>query len=49
MDTLAGVRPERQMRDTPYDGDYRALTEIHQLAGEKQMPLRFLHAKSRAP
>jgi AAA domain len=36
MDTLAGVRPERLSRDTTYDGDYRALIQLQQLANEKR-------------
>ena len=28
FDTLAGVRPDRNNRDTLYEGDYRALTEL---------------------
>jgi RecA-family ATPase len=34
LDTLAGVRPERNSRDTLYDGDYRALRELHDWANE---------------
>ena len=34
LDTLAGVRPDRHQRDTTYDGDYKALLEVHRLANE---------------
>ena len=29
MDTLARVRPERNLRDTQNDGDYKAAAELH--------------------
>jgi RecA-family ATPase len=35
LDTLVGVRPERQSRDTTYEGDYRALINVHKIANEK--------------
>jgi hypothetical protein len=35
LDTLAGVRPERNKQDTTYDGDYKALVEAHHIANEK--------------
>jgi hypothetical protein len=34
FDTLAGVRPDRNNRDTLYDGDYRALTELQSWLSE---------------
>ena len=43
LDTLAGVRPERQQRDTPYDGDYRALLDVHKLANERGFAVMALH------
>jgi hypothetical protein len=43
LDTLAGVRPERQQRDTPYDGDYRALTKVHKFANERGCAVVALH------
>ncbi len=43
LDTLAGVRPERQQRDTPYDGDYRALLDVHKLANERGLAVMALH------
>lgn len=43
LDTLAGVRPERQQRDTTYDGDYKALTKIHHLANERCFGIMVLH------
>ena len=43
LDTLAGVRPERQARDTTYDGDYRALIELHRLSNEHHFSAMALH------
>jgi hypothetical protein len=43
LDTLAGVRPERQHRDTPYDGDYKALLDVHRLANERGFTVVALH------
>jgi AAA domain len=43
LDTLAGVRPERQRKDTTYDGDYKALTDIHRLANERGFAALVLH------
>src|SRR5262249_37755803 len=34
FDTLAGVRPDRNSKDTTYDGDYRALQELQKWTGE---------------
>jgi hypothetical protein len=44
LDTLAGVRPERQARDTTYEeGDYRALLNIHKFANEHGFAAMALH------
>jgi hypothetical protein len=43
LDTLAGVRPERVGKDTPYDGDYKALQDIHRFANEKAIGVAVLH------
>ena len=34
LDTLAGVRPDRNVRDNLYEHDYKALEELHVWAGE---------------
>ena len=43
LDTLAGVRPDRSAKDTLYDGDYKALAEIHAWANEKGIAVIILH------
>lgn len=43
LDTLAGVRPPRQHGEALYDGDYRALIELHRLAAEKGFAILVLH------
>ena len=43
LDTLAGVRPDRQQRDTTYDGDYKALIQVHKLANELGFAVMVLH------
>lgn len=43
LDTLAGVRPDRQARDTTYDGDYKALMELHRLSNERHLTAMALH------
>jgi hypothetical protein len=43
LDTLAGVRPERSSRDTLYDGDYKALRELHDWANEVGIAVLVLH------
>jgi AAA domain len=43
FDTLAGVRPERSYKDTLYDGDYRALTELQAWAGQAGISVIILH------
>jgi hypothetical protein len=43
LDTLAGVRPERQSRDTPYEGDYRALEGAQRFANDNRLGIVPLH------
>ncbi len=43
LDTLAGVRPTRNQSDTLYDSDYRALLDVHRLAGERGLSVTALH------
>jgi AAA domain len=43
LDTLAGVRGERNNKDTTYEGDYRALQELQKWAGETGMGMLILH------
>jgi RecA-family ATPase len=43
LDTLAGVRPERSKLETTYDGDYKALIELHQLANARSFAALTLH------
>jgi RecA-family ATPase len=43
LDTLAGVRPDRNARDSLYDGDYRALAELHAWANEAGIAVLVLH------
>jgi RecA-family ATPase len=43
LDTLAGVRPDRNSRDTLYDGDYRALRDLHAWANETGIAVLILH------
>ena len=43
LDTLAGVRPARSGSDTLYEGDYRALQDIHRLANDRGMGATALH------
>jgi AAA domain len=43
LDTLAGVRPARSGLDSLYEGDYKALAEIHHLANERRMAAVALH------
>src|SRR5262249_12897165 len=43
LDILAGVRPERNSRDTLYDGDYKALRELHDWANEIGIAVLVLH------
>jgi hypothetical protein len=34
LDTLAGVRPDRNARETIYEGDYKALRDLHAWSNE---------------
>src|SRR5262249_49620146 len=43
LDTLAGVRPDRNARDSLYDGDYKALAELHAWANETGIAVLILH------
>jgi RecA-family ATPase len=43
LDTLAGVRPDRNSRDTLYDGDYKALRDLHAWANEAGIAVLILH------
>ena len=43
LDTLAGVRPARGGSDTLYEGDYKALSDVHRLANERGIGAVALH------
>jgi hypothetical protein len=43
LDTLAGVRPSRSGSDTLYEGDYKALREIHRFANDRAIGAVALH------
>jgi hypothetical protein len=43
LDTLAGVRPTRSNSDTLYEGDYKALRDIHRFANDRGMGATALH------
>jgi AAA domain len=43
LDTLAGIRPERRGIESVYDGDYRALSEIHAWANKLGIAVIVLH------
>jgi hypothetical protein len=43
LDTLAGIRPERRGLESIYDGDYRALAEIHAWANKLGIAVVVLH------
>jgi len=43
LDTLAGVRPARSGNDTLYEGDYKALRDIHRFANDRSMGAVALH------
>jgi len=43
LDTLAGVRPARNGSDTLYEGDSRALRDVHKLANDRAMGVVALH------
>ena len=48
LDTLAGIRPKRDARDTTYDGDYKALVDLQKLANEKHFAAVVLHHTRKA-
>jgi RecA-family ATPase len=48
LDTLAGIRPKRDPKDTTYDGDYKALVELQKLANEKHFAAVVLHHTRKA-
>ena len=43
FDTLAGVRGDRNHKDTTYEGDYRALQELQKWTGEAGLGCLILH------
>jgi hypothetical protein len=43
FDTLAVVRPDRQNRDTMYEGDYRSVAELQAWAGQAGIAIIVLH------
>jgi hypothetical protein len=43
LDTLAGVRGDRNNKDTTYEGDYRALQELQKWTGEVGLGALILH------
>jgi AAA domain len=43
FDTLAGVRGDRNTKDTTYEGDYRALQELQKWTGEAGLGALILH------
>jgi hypothetical protein len=43
FDTLAGIRGDRNSKDTTYEGDYRALTELQKWTGESGIGAMILH------
>jgi RecA-family ATPase len=43
LDTLAGVRPARSGTDTLYEGDYRALRDLHRMANDRGLGVVVLH------
>ncbi len=43
LDTLAGVRPARGGTDTLYEGDYKALRDVHRFANDRGMAVVALH------
>lgn len=43
FDTLAGVRGDRNSKDTTYEGDYRALQELQRWTGEARIGAIILH------
>ena len=43
IDTLAKVRGSRSEKDTAYESDYKAMTELHKLASEKGLAIVLVH------
>jgi hypothetical protein len=43
LDTLAGVRPAAKNGEQLYDQDYKALVDLHRLAGDRHMAVLVLH------
>ena len=43
LDTLAGVRPKREGSEGLYDGDYRALRDVHRFANDRGIGVVALH------
>lgn len=43
LDTLAGVRPTRVGTDTLYEGDYRALRDLHRFANDRGLAAIAVH------
>jgi 5S rRNA maturation endonuclease (ribonuclease M5) len=43
FDTLAGVKPDRNTKDSLYEGDYKALAELQKWAGEAGLAILILH------
>jgi hypothetical protein len=43
LDTLAGIRPNRAGNDSLYEGDYKALADIHRLANDRGFGIVALH------
>jgi hypothetical protein len=43
LDTLASIRPARGNNEAMYDGDYRALLALHQMASERNLAVLVLH------
>src|SRR5262249_44412165 len=48
FDTLAGIRGERNAKDTTYEGDYRALQELQQWTGDAKFGGLILHHTRKA-
>lgn len=48
LDTLAGIRPKRDPKDTTYDGDYKALVQLQKLANERHFAAVVLHHTRKA-
>jgi hypothetical protein len=48
FDTLAGIRGERNAKDTTYEGDYRALQELQHWTGDARFGALILHHTRKA-